>query len=107
MLNPNLDLTCIGAKVGALKGGDLELEDLAVELAGRREGKLRERGDACMENESGKLTADAGNAGKLGDRSPFLKVTQMNARSSGKGFLVGFSSGLAEKLEGGGDPKFE
>jgi hypothetical protein len=58
-----------------------------------------------MEDESCKLATHAGNAGKLGDRVPFLKVTQMDARSAREGFLIGFGSGLAEELEGGGDPE--
>ncbi len=106
LLDPDLDLTCIRAKVRALEGGDLEFKDLAVELAGGREGELGQGGDACMEDESGELAPHAGNAGKLGDRSPFLKMPQMNARSSGEGFLLGFGTGLAEELEGGGDPEF-
>lgn len=40
LLDPDLDLSCIGAKVGTLEGGDLEFEDLAVELAGGGEGEL-------------------------------------------------------------------
>jgi hypothetical protein len=106
LLDPNLNLACVRAKVGPLEGGDLELEDLAVELAGGHEGELGQGGDACMEDESCKLAAHAGNAGKLGDRVPFLKVTQMDARSAREGFLIGFGSGLAEELEGGGDPEF-
>jgi hypothetical protein len=105
-LDPDLDLTCVRTKVGPLERGDLELENLAVELAGGREGELGQGGDACMEDESCKLAAYAGNTGKLGDRSPFLKVTQMYARSSREGFLIGFGAGLAEELEGGGDPEF-
>jgi hypothetical protein len=59
-----------------------------------------------MEDESGKLATHAGNAGKLGDRVPFLQVTQVDARSAREGFLIGFGSGLAEELEGGGDTEF-
>jgi hypothetical protein len=105
-LDPDLNLACVGTKVGSLKGGDLELEDLAVELAGGHEGELGQGGDACMEDESCKLATHAGNAGKLSDRIPFLQVTQMDARSAREGFLIGFGSGLAEELEGGGDPEF-
>jgi hypothetical protein len=106
LFNPDLDLACVRAEVGPLESGDLQFEDLAMELAGGHEGQLDQGGDACMEDESGKLAANAGNTGELGDRDPFLKVTQMNPRSARQRFLIRLGSGLAEELESGRDPEF-
>ena len=52
LLNPDLNLACVRAEVGPLEGGNLELKNLAVELAGRHEGELGQGRDSRVKDKS-------------------------------------------------------
>lgn len=100
LLNPEIDGIDGWAEIAALHGGDVELENLAVQSPQGSLDKLRRGRNSYMEQQSAILAANTGNSGEVSQRHPFINVPNGNLEFAGKIAALMGRCPLLQEIEG-------